>query len=756
MKYTIKAPRQLNASINLPASKSISNRELVINAMAGCKLQPHNLSDCDDTEVIIAALRDMPDVINIKAAGTAMRFMTAYLSATPGEHTITGTERMQNRPIAILVDALRYLGADIQYEKKEGYPPLHIVGKPLEGGHLEVVGNISSQYISALLMIGPILKNGLELKLTGEIASRPYIDLTLWTMQNFGASAEWTDVDTITVKPQPYSCVADYTIENDWSASSYWYEMMALNGTPDSEVRLEGLFDSSKQGDSVVKYIFSLLGVKSEFENRDVLSPVKLKVQRCLLPRFDYDFSGSPDLAQTIVVACCALGVKFKFTGLASLKIKETDRIEALKKELKKVGGASYLAQLTQKVGSAANVEFHAKIIAQKYVQRELIRSATEIQKRSYDESTDVTELIGYAEGEIFKVAEGHVKRSVQSSKDILARALMQIEEASKNTSAFSGVPSGFMALDRVTLGWQLSDLIIVAARPSMGKTAFVLSMARNMAVDHEQGVAFFSLEMSSVQLMMRLIIAETGLSGNDVKSGRLTPEQWRHLESATKPLGTAPLFIDDTPALSVFEFRSKARRLKIHNDIKIIIIDYLQLMTGNQDTKGNREQEVAFISRTLKAIAKELNVPMIALSQLSRATEMRGGSKRPQLSDLRESGAIEQDADIVAFIHRPEYYGINQDENGMPTAGMAEIILAKHRNGAVCDVNLRFLKEQARFADVEDSMLPPAQAAESQQAYDDYASGSNSQPGTSGLGAAMGGEFDVNRSTKIDDEAPF
>ena len=296
-----------------------------------------------------------------------------------------------------------------------------------------------------------------------------------------------------------------------------------------------------------------------------------------------------------------------------------TERLKA-KKELKKVGGAAYLAQLTQKVGSAANVEFHAKIIAQKYVQRELIRSATEIQRRSYDESTDVTELIGFAEGEIFKVSEGHVKRSVQSSKDILARALIQIEEASKNTSAYNGVPSGFMAIDRVTLGWQLSDLIIVAARPSMGKTAFVLSMARNMAVDYEQGVAFFSLEMSAVQLMMRLIIAETGLNGNDVKSGRLTPEQWRHLESATKPLGSAPLYIDDTPALSVFEFRSKARRLKIHNDIKIIIIDYLQLMTGNQDTKGNREQEVAFISRTLKAIAKELNVPIIVLSLLCRA----------------------------------------------------------------------------------------------------------------------------------------
>ena len=433
-----------------------------------------------------------------------------------------------------------------------------------------------------------------------------------------------------------------------------------------------------------------------------------------------------------------------------------TERLKG-KKELKKVGGASYLAQLTQKVGSAANVEFHAKIIAQKYVQRELIRSATEIQKRSYDESTDVTELIGYAEGEIFKVAEGHVKRSVQVSKDILARALMQIEEASKNTSAFNGVPSGFMAIDRVTLGWQLSDLIIIAARPSMGKTAFVLSMARNMAVDHEQGVAFFSLEMSSVQLMMRLIIAETGLNGNDVKSGRLTPEQWRHLESATKPLGAAPLFIDDTPALSVFEFRSKARRLKIHNDIKIIIIDYLQLMTGNQDSKGNREQEVAFISRTLKAIAKELNVPVIALSQLSRATEMRGGSKRPQLSDLRESGAIEQDADIVAFIHRPEYYGINQDENGMPTAGMAEIIIAKHRNGAVCDVNRRFLKEQARCADMDDSMLPPAQASDSQQAYDDYASGSNGATGASAaLGSGIGGgEFDLTPRA-LDDEAPF
>ena len=371
-----------------------------------------------------------------------------------------------------------------------------------------------------------------------------------------------------------------------------------------------------------------------------------------------------------------------------------TERLKG-KKELKKVGGASYLAQLTQKVGSAANVEFHAKIIAQKYVQRELIRSATEIQKRSYDESTDVTELIGYAEGEIFKVAEGHVKRSVQVSKDILARALMQIEEASKNTSAFNGVPSGFMAIDRVTLGWQLSDLIIIAARPSMGKTAFVLSMARNMAVDHEQGVAFFSLEMSSVQLMMRLIIAETGLNGNDVKSGRLTPEQWRHLESATKPLGAAPLFIDDTPALSVFEFRSKARRLKIHNDIKIIIIDYLQLMSGGKRSES-RQQEISEISRSLKALAREMNAPVIALSQLSRRVEERKPAK-PMLSDLRESGSIEQDADVVMFIYRDEYYNEDSEKKGI-----AEIIVDKQRNGSTGSVELVWLGQYTKFGNKE------------------------------------------------------
>lgn len=376
------------------------------------------------------------------------------------------------------------------------------------------------------------------------------------------------------------------------------------------------------------------------------------------------------------------------------------------KQQLKAVGGASFLAQLTQKVGSAAHVEFHAKIIAQKYVQRELIRASTEIQKRSYDESMDVTDLIDAAESEIFKVAEGHIKRDVQKSKDVLTKALHAIEEATKREGTFTGVQSGFTQLDRLTLGWQPSDLIIIAARPSMGKTAFVLSMARNMAVDHEKAVAFFSLEMSSTQLMMRLIVSESGLMSTDIRSGTITQEQWRHLETSTKPLGMAPLFIDDTPALSIFEFRSKARRLKKQYDVQLIIIDYLQLMTGTSETKGNREQEVAGISRSLKAIAKELNIPIIALSQLNRSVESRSGSKRPQLSDLRESGAIEQDADIVAFIHRPEYYGMNFDENSMPTAGMAEIIVAKHRNGETRTVHLKFRKEQARFLDYEEDEL--------------------------------------------------
>lgn len=339
MQYNIIAPEGLKTTVKLPASKSISNRALIICALAGSQTLPENLSDCDDTEVIINALHDNPYEINIKAAGTAMRFMTAYLAVTPGEHVITGTERMKHRPIGILVDALKRLGADIEYAGEEGFPPLRIKGQQLDGGEMDIAGNVSSQYISALLMIGPVLKNGLTLHLTGEIISRPYIDLTLWMMREFGADAEWTGVDTICIKPQQYK-PREYFIESDWSAASYWYEMVALSRRQEDEVMLTGLIDGSKQGDSIVRYIFSLLGVKTTFETQSegIPTTVKLRNTGRKVPRLEYDFVSAPDLAQTFVACCCLMGVPFHFTGLQTLKIKETDRIEALKAEMKKLG----------------------------------------------------------------------------------------------------------------------------------------------------------------------------------------------------------------------------------------------------------------------------------------------------------------------------------------------------------------------------------------------------------------------------------
>ena len=338
--YRITRPKQLRTMVKLPASKSISNRALIIYALSDCCILPENLSDCDDTEVIIRALRNRPATIDIGAAGTAMRFTTAYLAATDsGEHVLTGTERMKHRPIKVLVDALRRLGANIEYEGAEGFPPLRIKGQRLEGGRLEIEGNISSQYISALLMIGPVLSKGLMLHLKGEIISRPYIDLTLWTMREFGADAEWSSVDTIEVKPKPYQA-RSYYIENDWSAASYWYEMVALSDDKEVEVHLQGLMDGSKQGDSSVRYIFSLLGVKTSFGSLKSGRPTKVTLRKnghCV-PRLEYDFVNSPDLAQTFVVTCCAMGVPFRFTGLQTLKIKETDRIKAQKTEMAKLG----------------------------------------------------------------------------------------------------------------------------------------------------------------------------------------------------------------------------------------------------------------------------------------------------------------------------------------------------------------------------------------------------------------------------------
>ncbi len=380
--------------------------------------------------------------------------------------------------------------------------------------------------------------------------------------------------------------------------------------------------------------------------------------------------------------------------------------VEELRRQekLESVGGAVYIAQLTSRVGSAAHLEYHARIVAQKYIQRELIRVSSDIQERAFDESSDVDDLLDYSERELLNIAEGHIKKETVRINVLLKNAIEQIEEAGKREDSLSGVPSGFTRLDRLTSGWQKSDLIIIAARPSMGKTAFVLSMARNMAVDHNRPVAFFSLEMSSIQLVNRLIIGETQLPSDKIRTGRLENYEWEQLEYKIKDLEKAPIYVDDTPAMSIFEFRAKCRRLKQKFDIQAVVIDYLQLMTGSKDS-GSREQEVSNISRSLKSIAKELDIPIIALSQLNRSVEMRSGNKRPQLSDLRESGAIEQDADLVIFIHRPEYYGLDVDEDGNSLKGLAEIIVSKHRNGATGDVTLKFVREFAKFVDLDDNL---------------------------------------------------
>ena len=337
--YDIKAPRMLNADIMLPASKSISNRALIIHALAGGDALPQNLSDCNDTHVVLQALNTRPSVIDIGAAGTAMRFLTAYLAATSGTHTLTGSDRMKQRPIGILVDTLQKLGANISYLEQQGYPPLLIKGHQLHGGSIEIPGHVSSQFISALLLTAPVMTTGLELRLRGEIISRPYIDLTLCTMKQFGADADWTDTCTIRVNPVAYE-EHPFLIENDWTAASYWYETVALYAPGQASVCLHGLMDGSRQGDAIVKYIFSLLGVKTTFDTVATGGPANVRLTRhegCV-DRLNYNFINCPDLAQTIAVTCCAMGVLFRFDGLASLKIKETDRLMALQKELRKLG----------------------------------------------------------------------------------------------------------------------------------------------------------------------------------------------------------------------------------------------------------------------------------------------------------------------------------------------------------------------------------------------------------------------------------
>ncbi len=418
----------------------------------------------------------------------------------------------------------------------------------------------------------------------------------------------------------------------------------------------------------------------------------------------------------------------------------------ARRNELEEVGGAYYISKLTNRVGSAAHIDNHARIIVQKHIQRQLIKIAIDIQKEAYDASIDVLDLLNSAESAIFKLAEGNIKSDAVKISDVIGKAIDKIEEAAKQEDNLSGVPSGFVSLDRITSGWQPSDLIIIAARPSMGKTAFILSMARNMAVNHNVPVGIFSLEMSVLQLVNRLIAAETELSSEKLRNGKLADYEWEQLDIKTKNLNDAPIFVDDTPAIGIFELRAKCRRLKTQHGLKMIIIDYLQLMSGTPETRGNREQEVSTISRGLKAIAKELDVPIIALSQLNRSVEIRSGNKRPQLSDLRESGAIEQDADIVCFIHRPEKYGFTEDEEGNSTQGIAEIIIAKHRNGAVTDVKLKFRNELAKFEefDVDELM----------QIDDDF---SGNPTGGITLSSKMNEEVEVlNNDNNGNMEAPF
>ena len=376
--------------------------------------------------------------------------------------------------------------------------------------------------------------------------------------------------------------------------------------------------------------------------------------------------------------------------------------------QLEIIGGAYYVSELTTKVNSSANIEYHARIVAEQSIKRELIRISGEIQNDAYEDTIDVFRLLDKAEQSLFDVSEAHIRKNYDKMSSLLHEAIEQIAAKKDRKDGLTGIPTGFSALDRVTSGWQPSDLVIIAARPGMGKTAFVVSAMRNAAVDFGKPVALFSLEMSSIQLVNRLICAEAELESEKIKKGDLADYEWEQLIHKTAKMSDAPIFIDDTPGLSILELRAKSRRLVAQHGVSLIIIDYLQLMTGDTSKSGggNREQEIASISRALKGIAKELNVPVIALSQLSRAVETRGGDKRPQLSDLRESGSIEQDADMVMFLYRPEYYGITQDENGAPLNGVGEVIIAKHRNGQLKNVQLKFIGKFTKFEDLDTTMM--------------------------------------------------
>ena len=371
-----------------------------------------------------------------------------------------------------------------------------------------------------------------------------------------------------------------------------------------------------------------------------------------------------------------------------------------------KVGGAIYIADLSNKVASSANIEYHARIIAHKFLARQLISFASEIETKAFDGSMDIDDLMQEAEGSLFELSRRNMKKDYTQIDPVISNAVEVIQKAAANKDGLTGVPTGYHKLDNITSGWQASDLVIIAGRPAMGKTSFALSMAKNIAADYKVPMAFFSLEMSNVQLVNRLISNCCEIQGSKILNGQLKPDEWERLDKRLNNLIGSPLYVDDTPGLSVFELRTKARRLVRDHGVKIIMIDYLQLMNANGMRFSSRQEEVSTISRSLKQIAKELDIPILALIQLNRGVESREGleGKRPQLSDLRESGAIEQDADMVLFVHRPEYYHIYQDENGRDLHGMAQIIIAKHRKGATGDVLLNFRGEFTRFENPEDT----------------------------------------------------
>lgn len=404
-----------------------------------------------------------------------------------------------------------------------------------------------------------------------------------------------------------------------------------------------------------------------------------------------------------------------------STKLRDKGNLEA-------VGGPVALAGLSEKVGAAAHIEYYVRILKQKNIQRDLITAAYEILKQSYDDSVKVDDLIDQAQTKIYNAIQNSQKKELQDIGSVINEAMKEIE-ANQDKSGLNGVPSGYQSLDRVTRGWQKSDLIILAARPSVGKTAFALNLARNAAVDYHRPVAVFSLEMSALQLVMRLMTTESGLPADKLKGGsKLEPWEWQQLETKLAALTKAPLYIDDTPSIPLMEFRTKIKRLVKSKGVQLVIVDYLQLIQGPTELRGMREQEVAAISRTLKATAKELNVPIIALSQLSRdAVKRQGSNGKPQLSDLRESGSIEQDADMVIFIHRPDYLGLAETPGGKETT---QIIIAKHRNGEVCDIDMLFKAEQVRFVEPGESLTAVAE----------------SMGGTeSAMNSAMNNEFDNN-----------